>query len=92
MKTLSEGFFFFKKNVSAYENKTLKKFLHFISHQIFLLMPICFFSSVKKFVSEVFDICLASIKLQQNDWLIKANRFSIGEFKFILNTDWRRNK
>ena len=48
------------------------------------------FSAVKKFVNKVLT-CLASIKLSQNDWLIKTNSSPIGEFILILNTDWQRN-
>ena len=36
-------------------------------------------------------MCLASIKLSQNVWLVKTNSSPIGEFIFILNIDWRRN-
>ena len=44
-----------------------------------------------KFLNKVFDVCLTSIKYSQNDWLIKTNSSPIGEFIFILNTDWQRN-
>ena len=46
---------------------------------------------LEKFVNKAFDICLTLIKLSQNDWLIKTNSSPIGEFIFILNTDWRGN-
>ena len=49
------------------------------------------FQQLQKFVNKTFDICLASIKPQQNDWLTKSKRFPFGEFIFLLNTDWRRN-
>ena len=42
-------------------------------------MSLCFTSSVKTFVNKV------------NDWLIKTNSFLIGEFIFVLNTDWQKN-
>ena len=44
-----------------------------------IIIPICFFSSIKKFVNK------------GDDWLIETNSSLIGEFTFILNTDWRRN-
>ena len=44
-----------------------------------IIIPICFFRSIKKFVSK------------GNDWLIKTNSSLIGKFIFILNTDWGRN-
>ena len=63
-----------------------------VSYILFhIIIPICFFRSVEKFLNKVFDICLASIKQSQNDWLIKTNSSPIGEFTFILNTDWQRN-
>ena len=49
------------------------------------------FQQRQKFVNKTFDICLASIQPQQNDWLTKSKRFPFGEFIFLLNTDWRRN-
>ena len=49
------------------------------------------FQQRQKFVNKKFDICLALIKPQQNDWLTKSKRFPFGEFIFLLNTDWRRN-
>ena len=45
-----------------------------------VIISLCFTRSVKTFVNKV------------NDWLIKTNGFLIGEFIFVLNTDWRRNK
>ena len=51
-----------------------------VSYILFhIIRPICFFSSVKKFVNKVNDA-----------WLIKTNSFPIGEFIFIVNADWRR--
>ena len=44
-----------------------------------IIIPVCFFSSIKEFVNKV------------NDWLIKTYSFLIGEFILILNHDWRRN-
>ena len=44
-----------------------------------VIISLCFTRSVKTFVNKV------------NDWLIKTNGFLIGEFIFVLNTDWRRN-
>ena len=44
-----------------------RSFLHFTSYNF----PICFFSILEKFVSKLFDICLASIKESQNGWSIK---------------------
>ena len=47
-----------------------------ISYNSFhLRIPVSFFSSVEKFVNKV------------NDWLIKTNRFPIGEFIFVPNND-----
>ena len=45
------------------------------------------FQQRQKFVNKKFDICLALIKPQQNDWLTKSKRFPFGEFIFLLNTD-----
>ena len=45
------------------------------------------FQQRQKFVNKKFDICLALIKPQQNDWLTKYKRFPFGEFIFLLNTD-----
>ena len=33
-----------------------------------------------------------NIKLPEDDWSVKTNGFLIGDFKFILNTDWMTKK
>ena len=39
------------------------------------------------------NICKAKqIKLPEDDWLVKNNSFQIGDFIFMLNTDWMAKK
>ena len=32
------------------------------------------------------------VKLPEDDWLVKSNSFLIGDFIFMLNTDWIAKK
>ena len=71
---LFEGFIFqWKHDFFRKLNLNVSLIAKKVSYILFpIIIPICFFSSVKKFVNKI------------NDWLIKSNSFLIDEFIFIL--------